>query len=79
MRGLLQLGEQVVDALASHGQTHQSFVDAKTLEHVLWPRGVRHDRGMFDLALDAAKALGEREELEPRRRADGPRGGATLV
>src|SRR6266513_2922919 len=60
---VLQLGEEVVNALDADRQAHQALVDAELGAHVLGQRGVSHDRRVLDQALDAAKALGESEEF----------------
>src|SRR5437868_2983296 len=71
---MLELGDQVLDILDAHREAHQPVADAEPGAHVLGQRGVRHDRRMLDQALDAAEALGEREELatleEALRRAE---------
>src|SRR6185503_16172340 len=59
---VVQLGDQVVDALDADRQAHQAVVDAQAGAHVLGQRRVRHDRRVLDQALDAAQALGEREQ-----------------
>src|SRR2546421_10606486 len=60
---MLQLGDQIPDILDAHREAHESVADAEAGAHILGQRGVRHDRRMLDQALDAAEALGEREEL----------------
>src|SRR3954464_8728460 len=63
IESMLQLGDQVLDVLDADRKPHQSIADAKARAHVLGQRGMRHDRRVLDQALDAAEALGEREEL----------------
>src|SRR5437588_6381508 len=60
---VFQLGEEVVNVLDAHRQAHQALADAELGAHGLGQRGVGHDRRVLDQALDAAKALGESEEL----------------
>src|SRR6185295_13944119 len=59
---VVQLGDQVVDALDADREAHQAVVDAQPGAHVLRQRGVGHDRRVLDQALDPAQALGEREQ-----------------
>src|SRR3990172_5490775 len=56
---LPQILDQIVDVLDADGQAHERGVN---LERRSGDRGVRHRRGQFDEALDAAQRLGQREE-----------------
>src|SRR5258708_11220227 len=60
---MLQFGDQILDVLDADRKAHESIADAEAGAHVLGQRGVRHDRRVLDETLDAAEALGEREEL----------------
>src|SRR5438046_10008823 len=67
---VFQLGDEVVDVLDADRQAHQAFVDAELGAHVLWQRGVGHDRRVLDQALDTAQALGEGEQLAALERSE---------
>src|SRR5438105_12886340 len=61
--GIFELREQVVDALDPDRQADQPVVDAELRAVLRRDGGVRHDRRQLDQALDAAEALGQREEM----------------
>src|SRR5688500_2469985 len=60
---VLQLGDEIVDALDADRQAHQSRVDAEVRPDILRERSMRHDRRVLDQAFYAAEAFGEREQL----------------
>ena len=60
---LLQIGLEVRQVLDPDGEPDQRIADADVGAHLGRHRGVRHDRRMLDQALDAAQALGQREDL----------------
>ena len=59
----LEIALEVRDVLDADRQPHEVVADAELRPLIRRNRGVRHDRRMLDQALDAAQALGEREEL----------------
>src|SRR5437868_2718054 len=73
IESMLQLGDQVLDVLDADRKADQSIADAEARAHVLRQRRMRHDRRVLDQALDAAEALGQREELAALEEALGCR------
>src|SRR5579883_403983 len=70
---LVEIGEEVVEILDADRQADERVADAQRLALLGRQRGMRHDGGMLDQALDAAETLGQGEDLDaleeaPRRR-----------
>src|SRR6185312_12344976 len=66
---VIEVGDQVVEILDADGKADEGVADAERLALLRWQRGVRHDGGMLDQALDPAQALGQREDLDPLEEA----------
>src|SRR5215471_8666989 len=60
---LREIGDEVGLVLDADGEADEAVADAERRARFRRYRSVRHDRRMLDQALDAAEALGQREDL----------------